>query len=100
MVGIGRFAQKRIEETCKAHSLDLKSKYLLHPSPQNPHANKHWVRDARICFEQLGLIEPAVEGSDGDDLENSQQSMTPILEGSQLIADHAGVEAAKRNLFS
>lgn len=58
MVGIGRFAEARITEVCKAHSLSLNKEYLLHPSPQNPNANKNWYPVARICFEKIGILSP------------------------------------------
>lgn len=48
VVGIGRYAQKRLQEVIGEQQT---VHYLLHPSPANPRANKHWPEIAR---ETLG----------------------------------------------
>lgn len=108
MVGIGRFAQKRIEEICKTHNLNLKPTYLLHPSPQNPYANKHWFRDARVCFEQLGLLTPKKDCDDvkEEPLENliavktePGESLSSSLDNEFSFTQPVEAEKVKRNLF-
>lgn len=65
LVGVGRFAEQRIHEVCKAGSLPHQQMYLLHPSPQNPHANQHWTSTARKRFEELGIL-PSVNVSEAE----------------------------------
>jgi len=50
IVGIGRYAEQRVRAVM-GDAVQLK--YLLHPSPANPQANKHWVAHADALFEKL-----------------------------------------------
>ncbi|XP_067929554.1 single-strand selective monofunctional uracil DNA glycosylase-like isoform X2 [Watersipora subatra] len=79
--GIGRFAEERIKAVCKAGELQHQQKYLLHPSPQNPDANKNWNSRAQKAFEDLGLLSPL-----------------PVTNNA-LVAPLSR-DAVKRNLFS
>lgn len=79
LVGIGRFAEGRIREICSKWSLPHRQMYLLHPSPQNPHANKHWTPTATRRFEELGLI--------------------PVIPQSESLASTSDADNAKRRLF-
>ncbi|XP_067929553.1 single-strand selective monofunctional uracil DNA glycosylase-like isoform X1 [Watersipora subatra] len=81
LVGIGRFAEERIKAVCKAGELQHQQKYLLHPSPQNPDANKNWNSRAQKAFEDLGLLSPL-----------------PVTNNA-LVAPLSR-DAVKRNLFS
>lgn len=58
LVGVGRFAEERIKAICSVGSLPHQQRYLLHPSPQNPKANKSWTPIARKNFEELGILPP------------------------------------------
>lgn len=59
LVGIGRFAERRINATLEATDHDADVHYLLHPSPANPHANKdggaYWQQQLEILLETCGL---------------------------------------------
>lgn len=48
VVGIGRYAQARLRDVLGA---DAQIEYLLHPSPANPNANRHWAAHADELFE-------------------------------------------------
>lgn len=49
VVGIGRYAESRVRAVM-GDAVALQ--YLLHPSPANPQANKHWDKYADALFEQ------------------------------------------------
>jgi single-strand selective monofunctional uracil DNA glycosylase len=56
VVGIGRFAEKRIN-----HSLaefNLKTGFIPHPSPANPAANRQWEKLAQENLKNLGIAMP------------------------------------------
>lgn len=91
MVGIGRFAESRIAEVCKVYSLPLYQMYLMHPSPQNPHANKHWYAIARQRFEELGILTPG---------QLSRDDTTQTAEGSTSNSSSSDRDSVRRQLFS
>ena len=66
LVGVGRFAEQRIKEVCKTALLPHRQMYLLHPSPQNPNANKSWTPIARRSFEELGILSPVIKENVAD----------------------------------
>lgn len=59
LVGVGRFAERRIEAVLDDRDEDRQVSYLLHPSPANPMANKdggeHWRRQLDEVLETVGL---------------------------------------------
>lgn len=57
IVGIGRFAQKRAEETVKAFNLNnVRVIFLVHPSPRIPR-NEDWHDKATKTLTEQGLID-------------------------------------------
>lgn len=48
LVGIGRYAEQRIQTVMGP---EVQVQYLLHPSPASPQANKNWVMHADALFE-------------------------------------------------
>jgi single-strand selective monofunctional uracil DNA glycosylase len=65
LVGVGRFAERRIEAVLADRGEDRQVEYLLHPSPANPMANKDggdfWRAQLAETLEACGLETEAVE---------------------------------------
>lgn len=59
LVGVGRFAERRIEAVLEERGEERSVRYLLHPSPANPQANKdggeHWRRQLIELLEACEL---------------------------------------------
>ncbi len=57
IIGIGAFAQKRIQEGCAAllEQGSFRAGGILHPSPANPKANAGWAGQARTQLSQQGV---------------------------------------------
>jgi single-strand selective monofunctional uracil DNA glycosylase len=53
VIGIGRFAARRVADALDGGSLQLGS--ILHPSPASPQANRGWEEQARRQLQALGL---------------------------------------------
>lgn len=53
VVGVGAFAEKRVQRVCG--DLDLSIGCVLHPSPASPRANRGWAEQAERDFEALGI---------------------------------------------
>lgn len=51
LVGVGRYAQRKLEEAAKRSGADVSVSSILHPSPGNPKANAGWaeVVTAQLC---------------------------------------------------
>jgi single-strand selective monofunctional uracil DNA glycosylase len=69
LVGVGRFAERRIEAVLEARGEQRQVEYLLHPSPANPMANKDggdfWRAQLAETLEACGIGEHrAVESPD------------------------------------
>jgi single-strand selective monofunctional uracil DNA glycosylase len=69
LVGVGRFAERRIEAVLEQRGEQRQVEYLLHPSPANPMANKdggdHWRTQLDEALDACGLDEQrAVESPD------------------------------------
>jgi len=60
LVGVGRFAERRIEAVLDDRDEDRTVEYLLHPSPANPHANRdggqYWQDQLDELVDTLGLL--------------------------------------------
>lgn len=85
LVGVGRFAEERINKVCTKYSLPHKIQYLLHPSPQNPHANKNWNSVARSTFEKIGIVNPCASFVDDiDDRVDNSQVKRKLFSGDPL----------------
>jgi single-strand selective monofunctional uracil DNA glycosylase len=52
-VGVGRFAEKRLQSITAG--LDLSVTTILHPSPASPRANRDWAGDATRSLEEAGI---------------------------------------------
>jgi single-strand selective monofunctional uracil DNA glycosylase len=55
LVGIGKFATKRLERSAGRLGLSLPVVSILHPSPGNPQANRDWDGKVTLCLEEAGL---------------------------------------------
>ncbi|OVE80305.1 single-stranded DNA-binding protein [bacterium J17] len=53
VIGVGKFAQARIESAIDTEGLVVGS--ILHPSPASPIANRGWAPQAEKGFEKLGV---------------------------------------------
>jgi single-strand selective monofunctional uracil DNA glycosylase len=53
VLGIGKFAAGRAEEALGDDGVRLG--YILHPSPQNPKANRDWAGEVRRQLRELGV---------------------------------------------
>jgi single-strand selective monofunctional uracil DNA glycosylase len=42
VVGIGKYAQKKLQQSIERLGIDIPAFTILHPSPANPQANKNW----------------------------------------------------------
>ncbi|MFA5514563.1 MAG: uracil-DNA glycosylase family protein [Sphaerochaetaceae bacterium] len=55
LVGIGRYAQKKLSEAKKRLNIDLDVFSILHPSPSNPQANKNWQEVVSTQLKKASL---------------------------------------------
>ncbi len=59
LVGVGRFAERRVDAVLEDRGEERPVHYLLHPSPANPQANKdggaHWRRQLAEVLTDTGL---------------------------------------------
>ncbi|MBI9107739.1 MAG: single-stranded DNA-binding protein [Spirochaetales bacterium] len=57
LIGVGKFAEKRINEALKKQieSSKIKSGTIIHPSPASPAANKGWAEAVIIKMAEYGL---------------------------------------------
>lgn len=57
VVGVGGFAEKKIQELAEAESVgfDFKIGKVLHPSPASPAANRDWAGTATRQLEEQGI---------------------------------------------
>ena len=54
-IGVGGFAQKRIESVANGGRVDVKTGVVLHPSPASPAANRGWAAQAAAQLQALGI---------------------------------------------
>lgn len=57
VIGIGAFAEKRINKALKS-DFDCSVGRILHPSPASPAANRGWVPQVEAQFEAMGISLP------------------------------------------
>jgi single-strand selective monofunctional uracil DNA glycosylase len=55
VIGIGKFAEGRIEAIAESHTHTFETAGILHPSPASPLANKNWAGDTVARLEKLGV---------------------------------------------
>lgn len=58
VVGVGKFAQLRVEEVARTHGFGFKTGGVLHPSPANPQANREWAQRVERELAALGVQVP------------------------------------------
>ncbi|XP_057375349.1 single-strand selective monofunctional uracil DNA glycosylase-like [Daphnia carinata] len=56
VIGIGKFAEYRVRETVKKHSLNVTIGCILHPSPINPSANKGWKEAVLKSMQEMNIL--------------------------------------------
>ena len=60
LIGIGRFAEKRLRSVQAEYSLRERAiAQILHPSPASPAANRGWARQASAQMISLGIWKPS-----------------------------------------
>jgi single-strand selective monofunctional uracil DNA glycosylase len=59
VIGVGKWAEKKVKALAEAHGLDLKVGSILHPSPASPLANRGWLPVVLKQLEELGHPWPA-----------------------------------------
>lgn len=55
LVGVGKFAQKRLQRSADRLSLSLPVISILHPSPGNPQANRGWEEKVETQLQEARL---------------------------------------------
>jgi single-strand selective monofunctional uracil DNA glycosylase len=60
VVGVGAFAESRAREALADSGLTIGR--ILHPSPANPQANRHWARTIASQLTKLGIELPRTRG--------------------------------------
>lgn len=54
VIGIGAFAEQRVQNVA-GHNSRIKIGRILHPSPANPAAGRHWAEQAETAMKELGI---------------------------------------------
>jgi single-strand selective monofunctional uracil DNA glycosylase len=55
LVGVGKFAQKRLQGSANRLSLTLPVISILHPSPGNPQANRGWQEKVEVQLREANI---------------------------------------------
>jgi single-strand selective monofunctional uracil DNA glycosylase len=55
LIGVGKFAEKRLKDVASQNGFDLPVGSILHPSPASPAANRDWAGSATRQLADLGV---------------------------------------------
>ncbi len=55
LIGVGKFAEKRLSAVARMGKLDIPVYSILHPSPASPAANRGWAEQAESRLIEIGI---------------------------------------------